>query len=116
MAEKYDADPLVHGTGTLLGIYTMITRGESLLHSPPAIPSALLVQHGTDDKVTSVEATKTMYANLPSGNPDRELRIWDGYFHELHNEPEDERNEAIKYIAEWILARCGDMSVPKARL
>jgi acylglycerol lipase len=94
----------------------MLLRGEGLLNCPPKISTPLLVQHGTDDRVTSVEATKAMYAKLPPGNPDRELKIWDGYYHELHNEPEDERNEAIKYIAEWILARCGEPGAPKARL
>ena len=116
MGKKYDEDPLVHGTGTALGLYTMIKRGEQLLTDPPKITCPLLIQHGAEDKVTSFTATKELYEKLPPGNPDRELKEWDGYYHELHNEPEDERNEAIKYIAEWILARCNDTSAPKAKL
>ena len=117
IAKKYDSDPLVHGTGTLLGLYTMLTEGENLVDNPPKIPYPLLVQHGTEDKATSFEATRQMFAKLPPGNPDREFKAWEGYYHELHNEPEDERNEAIKYIAEWILARCGENATePRARL
>ena len=95
----------------------MLTEGEDLLINPPKIPYPLLVQHGTQDKVTSFDATREMVAKFPPGNPDREFKIWEGYYHELHNEPEDEKNEAIKYIADWILARCGDPpSAPRARM
>jgi hypothetical protein len=44
---------------------------------------------------------------------DRELRIWDGYFHELHNEPEDERNETTKYIASGFLLGVGIRVCPR---
>ena len=94
----------------------MLSSAEDLISHPPTISVPLLVQHGTDDKVTSFEATRELFAKLPPGNPDREFKAWEGYYHELHNEPEDERNEAIKYIAEWILARCNDSSAPRAKL
>jgi len=94
----------------------MLSSAEDLISHPPTISVPLLVQHGTDDKVTSFEATRELFAKLPPGNPDREFKAWEGYYHELHNEPEDERNEAIKYIAEWILARCNDSSTPRAKL
>lgn len=116
MAKKYDEDPLVHGTGTFLGIYTMLQSGEDLLSHPPSIALPLLVQQGTNDKVTSYEATKELFNKLPPGNEDRTFKTWEGYYHELHNEPENERNEAIKYTAEWILARCNNSTTPRARL
>jgi acylglycerol lipase len=113
MARLYDQDPLIHGTGTLLGLYTMITRGEDLAFHPPVISCPLLIQQGTEDKVTSFKATKEFYEKLPPGNEDREFKGWEGYYHELHNEPETERNVSIKYIADWILAR---VEQPRARL
>jgi len=77
----------------------------------------LLVQHGTHDKITSCDATKDFFARLPSeSNPDRELKLFEGYYHELHNEPEDERIESIKYISDWILKRCDTATTPRARL
>jgi acylglycerol lipase len=94
----------------------MLSSGEDLLLHPPIISVPLLVQQGTDDKVTSFETTREFFAKLPPGNPDREFKAWEGYYHELHNEPEHERNEAIKYVAEWILARSNDTSSPRAKL
>ena len=95
----------------------MLNRGEDLLHHPPVITMPLLVQHGTDDKITLVDGTKQFFERLPSeSNPDRELKLFKDYYHELHNEPEDERIEAIKYIADWILKRCDGAGAPRAKL
>lgn len=95
----------------------MLTRGEGLLRHPPIITMPLLVQHGTDDKITLCDGTKQFFERLPSeSNPDRELKLFEGCYHELHNEPEDERIEAIKYIADWILKRCDGTTAPRARL
>ena len=116
LAKRYDEDPLIHGTGTLLALYTMLTKFEGLLTHPPQIIYPLLVQHGTDDKVTLFQASKEMCEKLPPGNPDREFRAWDGYYHELHNEPLDQRSEPIAYLASWILARCKDSGEPRAKL
>ena len=115
-AKLYDEDPLVHGTGTLLGMHGMLTEGDNLFKHPPVIDAPLLVQHGTHDKITDFGATKEFFAKLPVGNADREFKAFDGYYHELHNEREDERNVAIRYIADWIVARVGEPGAPKAKL
>ena len=94
----------------------MLTTSEGLRTQPPTIIYPLIVQHGTDDKVTSFKATKEMYEKLPPGNPDREFKAWDGYYHELHNEPLEERTLPIAYLADWILARCKDSEEPRAKL
>ena len=115
MAKKYDTDPLIHGTGTLLGLYTMLTRSAQLVEHPPQISCPLLIQHGTADNICSFEASREFFAGLPSGNKDVEFKAWEGYYHELHNEPEDERNKSIAYIADWIIARAV-VAPPRARL
>ena len=92
----------------------MLTRGDDLLFNPPMITMPLLVQQGTADSVTSIVATEEMFGKLPPGD-EREMKIWEGYYHELHNEPEALRNEAIKYVADWIVNRC-DSAAPRAKL
>jgi len=116
LAKRYDEDPLIHGTGTVLAVYTMITEFEGLLAHPPHIIYPLLVQAGTSDKLTSFQAAKEVYDKMPPGHPDREFKAWEGYYHELHNEPLDERNASIAYLENWILARCKDSGEPRAKL
>jgi alpha-beta hydrolase superfamily lysophospholipase len=59
-----------------------------------------LVLHGTGDKVTSAEASKTFVSHL-SG--DVQYEAFDGFYHELHNEPE--REQVLERVEAWISAR-----------
>jgi acylglycerol lipase len=73
----------------------MITGKYVLKHSfELKIPTLLL--HGSDDMITDPVASKEFAA----GNSITELRIFEGGYHELHNEPF--RNEVFEYILNWI--------------
>ena len=37
---------------------------------------------------------------------DKQLRLYDGYFHELLNEPRPDRDRVMDEIVGWLLARC----------
>ena len=67
----------------------------SLRHaSELRIPTLIL--HGSDDQITSPDGSRE-FASLSNM---AELKIWDGGYHELHNEPDSE--EVFKYIVSWI--------------
>ncbi len=94
--EKYNTDPLVHGKISV-GLFSgaMSAAKYSLAHaSELKIPTLLL--HGSDDKLTSPEASREFAGKTNMV----ELKIWDGGFHELHNEPF--KGEVFKYIMNWI--------------
>jgi len=55
----------------------------------PQITAPLLVMHGTEDKLASVEATRQLFDHL--GSKEKELGIYEGYYHELFNEPEKQQ-------------------------
>jgi alpha-beta hydrolase superfamily lysophospholipase len=67
----------------------------SLKHaSELKVPTLLL--HGSDDMLTSPEGSREF-----AGKTDMAvLKIWDGSYHELHNEPF--KDEVFKYIMSWI--------------
>lgn len=52
--------------------------------------------HGSDDLIISPEGSREFAAKTDMA----ELKIWDGGYHELHNEPFKE--EVFKYIMNWI--------------
>ena len=96
IAEKYINDPLVHdkiSVSTYLAIYN---AGNELLNKHNLkIPCAIL--HGNEDKITSWKASSKFAQN----NKDFvELKIWDGLYHELHNE--DMYEKIYDYIYKWI--------------
>jgi alpha-beta hydrolase superfamily lysophospholipase len=57
----------------------------------------LLLMHGRDDKIISVKASYE-FANTKIKNCT--LKIWDGLYHEIHNEPE--KKEVFKFLVDWL--------------
>jgi len=96
VVEKYKNDPLVHGKISVSLFSEAMTAGKySLAHaSELKIPTLLL--HGSDDMICSPEGSREFAAKTSMV----ELKIWDGGYHELHNEPF--KDEVFKYIMTWI--------------
>jgi alpha-beta hydrolase superfamily lysophospholipase len=95
--EKYKADPLVHNqVSGMVGI-SLIEWGEWLLHHAKHTPVPLLIMHGTEDKLTSYEASKQLASQL-SG--DVTFKSYQGLYHEIHNEFEKENvfNDMLTWI------------------
>jgi alpha-beta hydrolase superfamily lysophospholipase len=94
--EKYKTDPLVHGKISVrLFTGSADAANYSLAHaSELKIPT--LIIHGSDDKILSVEGSREFAGKTNLA----ELKIWDGGYHELHNEKF--RDEVFKYIMNWI--------------
>jgi alpha-beta hydrolase superfamily lysophospholipase len=95
----YDADPLVfHGkmpAGTAAALI------ETSLQFPARLPKLrvpLLVVHGSADALVSVESGRT--AHDLAGSADKTLKIYDGFFHEVFNEPK--RAEVLSDVVEWL--------------
>lgn len=97
---KYNADPHNHGkitAGTFLGFFE---AGKWALAHASELKIPMLLMHGTADKLTSPGGTKEFAANAPKNLVT--LKLWEGFYHELHNEPEPDRTEAIAYIINWL--------------
>lgn len=69
--------------------------GASRVHVP------LLLLHGAEDSVTSMEATREFHAL--AGASDKTLKIYPGMLHETHNEIG--REQVLADILDWIEAR-----------
>lgn len=65
------------------------------------IRTPLLVIHGSNDKLTDPSGSRMVEERAAS--KDKTLRIWDGLYHEVLNEPE--RDEVIDEIVDWFDAR-----------
>ena len=99
VVEAYRSDPLVYSgsvrirTGLeLIGSYPLA------IAAAPGITIPTLVLHGTADRIADPVAAKEMYDLLGSVN--KELKLYDGFYHELHNEPEGE--VVIDDIISWL--------------
>ena len=96
VVEKYKTDPLVHGLISVSLFYEFAAAAKhSLSHaSELAIPT--LIIHGSDDLLISPEGSREFAGKTSLA----ELKIWEGSYHELHNEPF--KNEVFVFIMNWI--------------
>ncbi len=101
VVEKYKTDPLVHDRVSVsLFSSAMESASWTLIHAADlGIPTLLM--HGSDDQITSPGGSREFAGK--SGVVD--LKIWEGGYHELHNEPFSD--EVFMYIAGWIKKQQG---------
>lgn len=103
VGRAYATDPLVERKATvrwgaeLLGAIDMVNARASEVQVP------YLLLHGSGDKITSHEGSKEFHAKTASA--DKTLKIYEGFFHELHNEPEGERAKVFADAIAWLDAR-----------
>ncbi|KAF9429128.1 hypothetical protein BGZ76_001784, partial [Entomortierella beljakovae] len=101
--KKYDTDPLVHGYVTTKGVYDMFGNGKALLttrYKDISKKVPLLICHGDSDGLTDSASSMEFFDKIDVN--DKELKICEGYYHEMHNEPEVERKVVVDYYVEWI--------------
>ncbi|KAG6813755.1 hypothetical protein H0H92_007707 [Tricholoma furcatifolium] len=101
--DAYLEDPLVRPEGSLRGIKDMLSNGERLLKTgyknwPKSLP--LLLVHGSEDMVTSAKASQTFYDQLTA--TDKKLKLFEGGYHEVHNEPNGVKEELASDIIAFI--------------
>lgn len=100
VVDAYNKDPYNHGkitAGTFLGFFE---AGKYAIAHANDLKIPALIMHGTADKLTSPEGSKEFVANAPKDLVSS--KFWDGYYHELHNEPAAERKQVIDYIINWL--------------
>lgn len=100
VAEVYTHDPLVHdrmsvalGVTGLAAIDLCFARAKEF--KPP-----LLILHGTADRLAYTSGSEKFAKLAGETNKDVTLKLWEGLYHELHNEPE--QAEVFKVMIEWL--------------
>ena len=93
----YDNDPLGHDKVSARLFVSMYDSGLWALDHASELSLPLLLMHGGADPITSAEASR-QFAEKAGKNVT--LRIWDGMYHEIHNEPE--QAQVFKVMIEWL--------------
>ena len=97
VVHAYENDPLVHDHISARMFIDIYQSGQWALEHASEFSLPLLLMHGGDDKIISVKVSHE-FANTKSKNCT--LKIWDGLYHEIHNEPEKE--EVFKFLLDWL--------------
>ncbi|HEU4531430.1 MAG TPA: alpha/beta hydrolase [Steroidobacteraceae bacterium] len=100
----YVEDPLVERSVTLRlleGVATACGTGRTAareLHMP------WLAMHGSEDRIAPPQGSRDLMSLLAS--QDKQLVIYPGQRHEVHNELEPARSQFLGTLAQWVRERC----------
>ncbi|MFC9518091.1 alpha/beta hydrolase [Nocardiaceae bacterium NPDC056970] len=98
----YESDPLVHHGKVKAGIARgMILAAESFPARLPSLTLPVLLLHGTDDHLAAISGSRMIAAH--AGSKDLTLKTYDGLFHEVFNEPEQEK--VLDDLVDWLRPR-----------
>jgi alpha-beta hydrolase superfamily lysophospholipase len=98
--DAYVNDPLTHDKASLGLGKTALTAIDLCFARAREFKPPLLIMHGKADKITYASGSEDFAKLVSETNKDVTLKLWDGLYHEIHNEPE--QAEVFKVIIEWI--------------
>jgi len=86
VVEAYDNDPLVYrGKVTARLGAEMLSTMSKVEVQLPSITLPLLILQGSDDRLVNQAGARILYEK--AGSKDKTLKIYEGFYHEVHNEP-----------------------------
>jgi alpha-beta hydrolase superfamily lysophospholipase len=95
--DDYKADPLVHSLLSMRLGAEILNNGKKMIDHAAEFPNIpLLLQVGEKDRLVAPEGPIQFAKNKPG----QECKVWEGFFHELHNEPEQE--QIFEYMLKWM--------------
>ncbi len=100
IVHTYDDDPLNHDKISARLFVVMYESGLWALDHAAGFPVPLLLMHGTEDRITSLRASREF---AETAGKIVTLRLWDGWYHEIHNEPG--KKDVLKTMVKWMNAQ-----------
>jgi acylglycerol lipase len=87
VVEDYDKDPLNYRQGIPARTgYELILAMNRIQAQMETITCPILIMVGSGDKMTSPVGSQDLYDGINS--PDKTIKSYDGFYHEIHNDPE----------------------------
>ena len=102
VVRAYEEDPLVHhGKLPARSVGEFAAAVDRFPSQVPVLSLPLLVMHGTGDRIVPVAAS--LMVNDGAGSDDKQLELYEGLYHEILNEPEQDR--VMDDIVAWVNVR-----------
>ncbi|MGC8708216.1 MAG: lysophospholipase [Athalassotoga sp.] len=98
----YTKDPLVHNRITARLSSELFKNIEIVFEKAPYFTTPVLMIAGSQDKIVPYDGTKKLFSSIAS--KDKELKIFDGAYHEIFCDPQYS-SEFRKTIIDWIVKR-----------
>lgn len=98
VVDAYNADPLVHPfISARLGMQ-FLTKGSWIIAHANELSNPTLLMQGTEDRLVDPIGAKRFSEDAPKNL--LTYKEWNGYYHELHNEPQ--KDQVLEAILSWM--------------
>lgn len=98
VGRAYAADPLVNRKVSAKWFAEAGRAMTEMKDWAPRVSLPVLIMHSTKDQIANVDSTRELFERL--GSLDKELEIYEGFYHELFNEPE--KHEVFERVTNWL--------------
>ncbi len=99
VVESYDNDPLNYRGGILARTGAeLLNATKKITREASGISLPLLIMHGDTDKLADISGSKMLNENVSSN--DKTLKIYEGLYHEILNEPE--QDQVLTDMINWL--------------
>ena len=100
VVRAYENDPLVHDRVSSRWFTEFLSAMEEVQRLCSNLKVPILMQVAGDDDLVDADASKSFFENLTLN--DKTLYLYDGLYHEIYNEPEDERAKVLSNLETWL--------------
>jgi alpha-beta hydrolase superfamily lysophospholipase len=102
VVEKYQNDPLVFHEKTTARLSAELLKAIMRVNNEMRkITIPFIVLQGNEDKLANPQGSRMLHEH--AGSHDKTLKIYDGLYHEVFNEPE--RDQVLADVASWLNAK-----------
>ena len=101
VGKAYSADPLVNRKISARWFAEVTRAMEEVKLLASSITTPLLIMQGTKDQIVNPDASRKFFDQISSS--DKELEIYEGFYHELFNEPE--KHQVFARVTKWLNQR-----------
>lgn len=100
VVKAYLEDPLIHDKISVRMFFEIYKAGNWALANADKLNIPVLLQHGNSDPIISHKASRLFYERAKKLNKNIEYKEWEGMYHELHNEIENDK--VFQLVYDWI--------------
>jgi len=99
VVKNYEDDPLVYANKITARLsYEMLKNFTNLKKFIGNFKISVLVQCGSEDKL--IKGSEKL--NILFKMPDKTIKIYEGLYHEVYNEKEEDRKKLLKDLRDWL--------------
>ncbi len=100
VVKAYQNDPLVHDRVSARWFTEMLSTMEEVNRQAFRMQTPVLMQVAGDDHLVNAQSSKQFFEKLTVA--DKTLHMYDGYYHEIYNELEGDRQKVLGDLESWL--------------